>query len=163
QDPNQYLAGLRQYAVALSASPATAKLGEQFAARAAAIEKALEPTAEQKNYNADRRPGESMADYQARVEQTKEAAKVPAEMYKDAAKDYKAAQAATYRLGLIDKSIDELGPDWMGTSANTRAKAARAWNTLTSFLPQEVAKEVQFDPRKIATWEDFTKQTQTLG
>lgn len=202
-DPNQYLVTLRQYAAVLSSNPQTAALGKLMGDRVAAIEKAMEPTAElknyyadrkpgeslsdyqartagqvegakvsannaaltpeQKNYLADRRPGESLADYKSRVGQQEEAAKVPAEMYKDAAKDYKSSQAATYRLGLIDKSIDALGPDWMGTAANTRGAAARAWNTLTGMLPTDVAKEVQIDPRKIATWEDFTKQTQTLG
>ncbi|HZP68379.1 MAG TPA: hypothetical protein VFB29_00430 [Pseudolabrys sp.] len=162
-DPNVYIQGLRQYAAALSISPQTAALGKVFSDRAAAIEKALEPTPAQKDYYADRRPGESMSDYQSRVEQQKGLAKDTAEMYADARKDYKASQAATYRLGLIDKSIDELGSDWMGTTAETRGKTARAWNTLTSFLPDDIKKNVQIDPRKIASFEDFTKQTQTLG
>lgn len=165
-EPQAYLTQLRQYAAALAASKATEPMAKMFQDRVAAIEKALEPTVDQRNYYADRRPGESMTDYEARKAQTTETAKVPAEMYKDAAKDYKSAQSTLYRLGLVDKSIDELGSnggDWMGTGANVRGKAARAWNTLTSFLSPDVAKNVQIDPRKIASWEDFTKQTQSLG
>ena len=83
----------------------------------------------------------------------------------EAKKNYSTAQSGQYRLGLIDKSIKDLGPNWMGAGADARAAAARAYNTTLGLLPlpEETKAALQINPTKIATWEDFNKQSLNLG
>jgi hypothetical protein len=112
-------------------------------------------------------PGESMADYQARVagqtETAKTFANIAGEQYKKAGENYQAAQSTLYRLGIIDHAIDALGPNWMGAGANLKANVAKSWNSVAQLLPDSIASKFQIDPNKVATWEDINKQTTNLG
>ena len=77
-----------------------------------------------------------------------------------------AGQDIQFRLGLIDKSIKELGPNWLGSGANTRAAAARSYNTTLGFVPEAIRTDLSLtpiNPQKIASWEDFNKQSLNLG
>lgn len=84
----------------------------------------------------------------------------------EAKKNYATAQSGNYRLGLIDKSIKDLGPNWTGAGADVRAGLARSYNTTIGLIPgldQETRNSMQINPAKIATWEDFNKQSLNLG
>jgi hypothetical protein len=149
---------------------------QQFQGDLAEIKKRGEVNAEnsaltpgQKEYRDQRQPSETQADYEARKAGAKQGAEGIAgagvDTFKAAEKNYQAAQATKYRLDLIDHSIEQLGPaGWMGSAAGTRASAARAWNTFAeSSLAPDVARRNRIDPQKIATVEDFNKQTINLG
>jgi hypothetical protein len=148
---------------------------QQFEGDLAELKKRGEVNAEnlaltpaQKEYRDSRQPGETLPEYTARTAGLKSGAEGIAgamvDAFKDAGKNYTAAQATKYRLDLIDHSIDALGPQWMGSAANTRANLAKAWNTFaeSSLAPDIVARN-KIDPSKIANWEDFNKQTTNLG
>jgi hypothetical protein len=64
------------------------------------------------------------------------------------------------RLQVIDHNIDTLGPQWMGAGADTKAELGKAWN---STLDTMNVKGFHIDPNKIATWEDFNKETTRAG
>lgn len=73
---------------------------------------------------------------------------------------FSSAQSLATRLDIIDHNISALGPSWMGAGADTKAEVAKAWNsTLDSFG----VKGMHIDPTKVATWEDFNKETTRAG
>ncbi len=73
---------------------------------------------------------------------------------------YNSAQNLKGRLDIIDHNIDALGPNWMGSGANTKAEFGKAWNsTLDTFG----VNGMHFDPNKVASWEDFNKETTRAG
>lgn len=81
-------------------------------------------------------------------------------------KGYATGKDIQLRLGLIDDSIKTLGPQWLGAGASARAGLARQYNTALQFVPENLRNEFglkPFDPAKVASWEDFNKQTQQLG
>jgi hypothetical protein len=159
----------RFYGLAAAVESLDPKRAATYRAVAEAADKELQPTEAEKNARGDKLPGETDAAYAARKAGLEESAKkfaaIPAEVFDTARKGNEAAQAAKYRLNLIDHSISQLGPQgWMGTSAGRRADAAKAFNTAAdAFLKKEVADKLRIDPTKIANVEDFNKQTQTLG
>jgi hypothetical protein len=85
----------------------------------------------------------------------------------DAAKDYEAS-AKSYngalelkgRLAVINHNIDTLGPQWMGAGADAKAEIGKAWNSTLDTLGVE---GFHVNPDKIATWEDFNKETTRAG
>jgi predicted RNA binding protein YcfA (HicA-like mRNA interferase family)/uncharacterized protein YukE len=158
----------RFYGLAAAVEALDPKRAATYRAVAEAADKELQPTEAEKNARGDKLPGESQADYEARQAGLKESATkfagIATEMFDKASKNADAAQAAKYRLDLIDHSILELGPKWMGSGAATRFEIAKGVNTaLDNILPKDLADRVKFDPKKIANVEDFNKQTQTLG
>jgi hypothetical protein len=135
-----------------------------------AAAKTFAPSRNVSDYMVGHQPGESMADYQARVAGQKATATkfadITGEQYQEAGKNYQAAQATLYRLGIIDHAIDALGPNWMGAGSNLKASLAKYWNGLAQSIPgipQSVISKLQIDPNKIGTWEDINKQTTNLG
>jgi hypothetical protein len=132
-----------------------------------AAAKTFAPSRNVSDYMVGHQPGESMADYQARVAGQKATATkfadIAGEQYQEAGKNYQAAQATLYRLGIIDHSIDALGPNWMGAGANLKAGLAKSWNGIAQLLPDNIASKFQINPNKVATWEDINKQTTNLG
>ena len=73
---------------------------------------------------------------------------------------YNSANALKGRLDIIDHNIDQLGPRWMGAGADTKAELGK---TLNSTLDTMGVKGLHIDPQKIATWEDFNKETKRAG
>lgn len=73
---------------------------------------------------------------------------------------FNSAQNLVQRLDIIDHNIAQLGPSWMGAGADTKAELGKAWNsTLDTFGIQGA----HVDPAKVATWEDFNKETTRAG
>jgi hypothetical protein len=72
---------------------------------------------------------------------------------------YNSAQNLVGRLDIIDHNIDALGPNWMGSGANVKGEFAKGWNSLLG----DKLKQFQFDPNKVASWEDFNKETTRAG
>jgi hypothetical protein len=132
-----------------------------------AAAKTFAPSRNVSDYMVGHLPGESFSDFQARTagqtETAKKFAEITGDQYKKAGDNYQAAQATLYRLGIIDHSIDALGPNWMGAGANLKAGVAKSWNSVAQLLPDGMASKFQIDPNKVATWEDINKQTTNLG
>jgi len=86
----------------------------------------------------------------------------------DAAKDFSGPSTKSYngaldlqgRLAIINHNIDTLGPQWMGAGADTKAAFSKAWN---SALDTAGLEGFHINPEKIATWEDFNKETTRAG
>lgn len=73
---------------------------------------------------------------------------------------FNSAQNLKMRLDIIDHNIAQLGPQWMGAGADAKAEAAKAWNgTLDTFG----VSGMHIDPNKVASWEDFNKETTRAG
>jgi hypothetical protein len=137
----------------------------QASANAQDIRKALyqaaQPPEQQKLAD---RAGMSTLDYGRQQKANEAQVDLEKEQTKEVTGDYKTANAGLYRLKLIDDSIKKLGPDWMGTGANYRANAAKLYNSMRELLPQAAKDNVAaINPGKIASWEDFNKQTMNLG
>lgn len=164
-DPQQRLATLRTIAsLGILPQGAQKALEQQIEA----IQKSQEPTNERKDYLANRNPGEGYEQYAARIEGAKERSKEDVQMGKtmltEAGKNAQAAQTMNYRLDLIDKSINDLGAGGflgMGTGANQRAALAKGINSMVDAFGLDPSRKI--DPTKVATIEDFNKQTTNLG
>jgi hypothetical protein len=82
--------------------------------------------------------------------------------YEDAQKNYQAAQQVLGSLNMVDHAINTLNQTgWTatGTGANARLGAMKALNTFATNL----GLQAPFDPGKVATWEDFNKETTRMG
>ena len=73
---------------------------------------------------------------------------------------YNSAQNLLGRLDIINHNIDVLGPNWMGAGANIKGEVGKAWNSTLDSLG---VKGMHIDPQKIASWEDFNKETIRAG
>lgn len=73
---------------------------------------------------------------------------------------YNSAQNLKGRLDIIDHNVDVLGPNWMGSGANVKAEAGKAWNSMMDTFG---VQGMHVDPNKIASWEDFNKETIRAG
>lgn len=96
------------------------------------------------------------------AEPTKEQIGIEQEGFKEAKKEFGAAQSVQQRLGMMDHAIDNLnqaGWSSTGTGANMRVGAARDINSFFSIFG---AKPL-FDPSKVASWEDLNKETTRAG
>lgn len=80
--------------------------------------------------------------------------------YGESAKSYEAAQGLQQRLAIINHNIAALGPSWMGAGADVKANAGKIWNGM---LDTAGVTGAHIDPAKIATWEDFNKETVRAG
>lgn len=82
--------------------------------------------------------------------------------YGKAADNYQSAQSLGMRLDLMDHAIDQLNTTgWSSTGAGANAKIGMA-KAANSVL-QSVGLPAAFDPNKIASWEDFTKESTRAG
>jgi hypothetical protein len=130
--------------------------------------KNAELTPLEKELRSSGRPGEDIPTYEARKAATKTRDEgiqgIANEGLKTAMTGYAAAQDSGQSLDTIKQSIDALGPTgWMGANAVQRMAVARTLNSVAdSLLPKSVADTVKFDPAKLATAEDFVKQSQRL-
>jgi hypothetical protein len=82
--------------------------------------------------------------------------------YEDAATQYKNAQGIQGNLDMIDHAIEELNRNGLsstGAGANVKFGAMKALNSLAT----SAGMEAPFDPSKIATWEDFNKESTRMG
>jgi len=106
-------------------------------------------------------------EYEQRKAEAAGVGNVAKETFQKASEGYQAAQSTMYRLDLIDRSIKDLGPQWMGTQADKNVAMQKAMNTIVDripFLSDSVKEKLHIaDPAKIASAEDFQKQTQNLG
>jgi hypothetical protein len=87
-------------------------------------------------------------------------------IFDESRKNFLASKDVNFQLDTIDKDIKNMGPDWLGSGANARAKLARTYNTALQFVPETLRNELrldQIDPEKIASWESFNKASQKLG
>ncbi len=75
-------------------------------------------------------------------------------------KHYNAAQNLMGRLTTMDHNIEALGPKWMGAGADAKAEFGKQWNGL---LDTAGVKGYHIDPTKIATWEEFNKESKNAG
>lgn len=73
---------------------------------------------------------------------------------------YEAAQNLMGRLTVMDHNIDALGPKWMGAGANAKGEFGKTWNSL---LDSAGVQGYHIDPNKIATWEEFNKESTRAG
>lgn len=73
---------------------------------------------------------------------------------------YEAAQNLMGRLTVMDHNIDALGPKWMGAGANAKGEFGKTWN---SMLDSAGVKGYHIDPNKVATWEEFNKESTRAG
>src|SRR6185312_7149301 len=73
---------------------------------------------------------------------------------------FNSAQNLMMRMQVIDHNIDTLGPSWMGAGADSKAELGKALNSTLDTLG---VKGLHIDPTKIATWEDFNKETTRAG
>ncbi len=79
---------------------------------------------------------------------------------KNSAKTYESANNLMGRLTTMDHNIDVLGPKWMGAGANAKGEFGNAWN---SMLDSAGIKGFHIDPNKIATWQEFNKESTRAG
>jgi hypothetical protein len=75
-------------------------------------------------------------------------------------KHYNAAQNLMGRLTTMDHNIEVLGPKWMGANANAKAEFGKQWNGMLDTLG---VQGHHIDPTKIATWEEFNKESARAG
>jgi hypothetical protein len=105
-------------------------------------------------------------EYERRKAEATGVGDIAKEQFQKASEGYQVAQNTLYRLNFIDQAINDLGPSWMGTGAGTKAALAKQYNSLVQQIPgltQEQADKLQFHPEKVATYEEFNKQTTNLG
>lgn len=84
------------------------------------------------------------------------------EQFKAAADHYQAAQGMMGQLDMIDRNLDDLntaGWSSTGAGANTKMGLFKMLNGIS----QTVGGQAVFDPSKIATWEDFNKESTRMG
>lgn len=74
---------------------------------------------------------------------------------------YESAQNLKQRLSIIDHNIEQLGPQFMGTFANAKGEMLKGFNSLVSSFPN--GERLSIKPDKVATWEDFNKETVRAG
>jgi hypothetical protein len=96
-------------------------------------------------------------EFEGRVEGEKGAMK---EFVENSTKHYDAAQNLMGRLTTMDHNIEALGPKWMGAGANAKGEFGKQWNGL---LDTAGVKGYHIDPTKIATWEEFNKESSRAG
>jgi hypothetical protein len=96
-------------------------------------------------------------EFEGRVEGEKGAMK---EFIENSTKHYDAAQNLMGRLTTMDHNIETLGPKWMGAGANAKGEFGKQWNGL---LDTAGVKGYHIDPTKIATWEEFNKESARAG
>lgn len=96
-------------------------------------------------------------EYEGRIEAEKDTNK---EFVEKSAQNYEAAQNLMGRLTTMDHNIDALGPRWMGAGANAKGEFGKAWN---SMLDSAGIQGHHIDPNKIATWEEFNKESTRAG
>jgi hypothetical protein len=99
----------------------------------------------------------STPEYQGRIEAEKGVNKDFAEK---ATENYGAAQNLMGRLTTMEHNIEALGPRWMGAGANAKGEFGKTWN---SMLDSAGIKGMHIDPNKIATWEEFNKESTRAG
>ena len=93
---------------------------------------------------------------------TEEQIKTEQEGFKSAKTNFVAAQNVQQRLGMMDHAIDLLNQSgWSstGAGANTRLGAAKTINSVLTAVGGKPA----FDPSKVASWEDLSKETTRAG
>lgn len=95
--------------------------------------------------------------YETRLEAEKLGVK---ELQEKSTPSYEAAQNLKGRLTVMDHNIDALGPKWMGAGANAKGEFGKAWNSL---LDSAGVQGYHIDPSKIATWEEFNKESTRAG
>lgn len=88
--------------------------------------------------------------------------KVLPEIYEKARTQYEAANGMAAQLNMIDRAIDQLNQTgWSATGAGANTKMA-LFKGINS-LEQMFNLSPSFDPSKIATWEDFNKESTRMG
>lgn len=75
-------------------------------------------------------------------------------------KTYSNAQTLLGSMVNVDHDIDQLGPQWMGAGADTKAALAKTWNSTLDTLGVQGG---HIDPSKIANWEEFNKEQIRAG
>jgi hypothetical protein len=96
-------------------------------------------------------------EYQGRIEAEKGFNKDFAEK---GTQNYEAAQNLMGRLTTMEHNIDALGPRWMGAGANAKGEFGKTWN---SMLDSAGIQGYHVDPNKVATWEEFNKESTRAG
>ncbi len=74
---------------------------------------------------------------------------------------YESAQNLKQRMAVIDHNIEQLGPQFMGSFANAKGEMLKGFNSLVSSFPN--GEKLAINPNKVATWEDFNKETVRAG
>jgi hypothetical protein len=95
--------------------------------------------------------------YEGQIKLEEEAAK---DFSENSTKHYNAATNLMGRLTTMDHNIEMLGSKWMGANANAKGEFGKQWNGM---LDTAGVKGYHIDPTKIATWEEFNKESSRAG
>lgn len=87
--------------------------------------------------------------------------KAGAANYVDSTKTYGKSIGLMQRLDVMDHDMESLGPSWMGAGAPTKYAFANNWNG--GLDKMGITKFAHFDPSKISTYQELTKETTRTG